>query len=179
MTDREEFEKWFNEEFGDDYTHTEAMLLAWQARGEIDAVRIKELEARLNDTKNYHIEWCGANVKIAELTVKNKELEDKLNELVKFHSSADKLAEKQVECIDKLAELTAKNKKLEVENHALGLIIDNEDKELADKIAELTSKLDKARAALSMASWNNIGGYEGQQKWMELNRELDKCLNIN
>ena len=44
--------------------------LAWQARGELDAVKIKELEARLNDTKNYHIEWCGANVKIADLTAK-------------------------------------------------------------------------------------------------------------
>ena len=67
-----------------------------------------------------------------------------------------------------------KIKELEVENHALGLIIDNEDKELADKVAELTAKLDKAREALSMASWNNIGGYEGQQRWLELNRELDK-----
>ena len=42
------------------------------------------------------------------------------------------------------------------------------------EIKELTAKLDKAREALSMASWNQIGGYEGQQKWLELNRELDK-----
>lgn len=45
---------------------------------------------------------------------------------------------------------------------------------LANQKVELTAKLDKAKEALSMASWNNIGGYEGQQKWMELNRELDK-----
>jgi hypothetical protein len=51
MTNREEFDKWFNEEFGDDYAHTEAMLLAWQARGELDAVRIKELEAKLDKVK--------------------------------------------------------------------------------------------------------------------------------
>ena len=43
-----------------------------------------------------------------------------------------------------------KIKELEVENHALGLIIDNEDKELADKVAELTAKLDKAREALNV-----------------------------
>jgi hypothetical protein len=44
----------------------------------------------------------------------------------------------------------------------------------AVQLQQLEAKLDKAREALSMASWNNIGGYEGQQKWLELNRELDK-----
>jgi hypothetical protein len=93
-----------------------------------------------------------------------EELLNDLDEMLILQSPSLELMSKASEMI----------KELEVENHALGLIIDNEDKELADKVAELTAKLDKAREALSMASWNNIGGYEGQQRWLELNRELDK-----
>ena len=51
MTDHEEFEKWFKAEWNADYYPTEAMYLAWQARGELDAVRIKELEAKLDKVK--------------------------------------------------------------------------------------------------------------------------------
>lgn len=54
MTDRE-FEKWFKEEFGDAYVYGDSsvytegmelssMELAWQARGELDDAKIKELE---------------------------------------------------------------------------------------------------------------------------------------
>ena len=77
MTDREEFEKWWGvepEERSLNMSLADNLTMyawqAWQARGELDAVRIKELEEKLNDTKNYHIEWCSANVKIAELTSK-------------------------------------------------------------------------------------------------------------
>ena len=51
MTDREEFEKWFGKDTGYKSANKElygkikeAMFSAWQARGELDAVRIKELE---------------------------------------------------------------------------------------------------------------------------------------
>ena len=85
MTDREEFEKWLKENYTKGYiTDSDRKLAtgAWQARGELDAVRIKELEDRLNDTKNYHIEWCGANVKIEELTAKL----DKAKEALEFYA---------------------------------------------------------------------------------------------
>lgn len=32
-------------------------------------------------TKNYHLEWCSSNVKIAELTAKCEKMRDKVNEL--------------------------------------------------------------------------------------------------
>ncbi len=87
MTDREEFEKWWGvepEERSLNMSLADNLTMyawqAWQARGELDAVHIKVLEARLNDTKNYHIEWCGANVKIAELTAKL----DKAREALEF-----------------------------------------------------------------------------------------------
>lgn len=50
MTSREQFEAWFNAEFNADYlTGAEKAIAksAWQARGEIDAKRIAELEADL------------------------------------------------------------------------------------------------------------------------------------
>ena len=57
MTDREEFEKWFGNDIGYKSANKElyrkikeVMELAWQARGELDAVRIKELQSR---------EWVG------------------------------------------------------------------------------------------------------------------------
>ena len=89
MTDREEFEKWWgvkpeerslNMSLADNLTMYDWQ--AWQARGELDAVRIKELEEKLNDTKNYHIEWCGANVKIAELTAKLDKAREAFGEIV-------------------------------------------------------------------------------------------------
>ena len=58
MTDREEFEKWFGKDTGYKSANKElygkikeAMFSAWQARGELDAVRIKELEAKLDKVK--------------------------------------------------------------------------------------------------------------------------------
>ena len=44
MTNKEQFEAWFNAEFNVDYWPTEAMYMAWQARGELDAKHIAELE---------------------------------------------------------------------------------------------------------------------------------------
>ena len=89
MTDREEFseqfEAWWLTKFSKEFLDSDNCWSAWtgwQARGELDAVRIKELEDRLNDTKNYHIEWCGANVKIEELTAKL----DKAKEALEFYA---------------------------------------------------------------------------------------------
>jgi hypothetical protein len=61
MTDREAFEKWFKAEWNADYYPTEAMYLAWQARGELDVVRIKELEA---DLDKFH-EWVESQSPLA------------------------------------------------------------------------------------------------------------------
>lgn len=76
--------------------------------------------------------------------------------------------------------LETKIKELEVENHALGLIIDNEDKELADKIAELTAKLDNAREIIfRISQWDalDIPDSDGAYWKRKLNnalQELDK-----
>ena len=58
MTDREEFEKWYalfkNTPLKDEgfVTLTEDIMFSgWQAKGELDAVRIKELEAKLDKVK--------------------------------------------------------------------------------------------------------------------------------
>ena len=107
MTDREEFEKfWESHRLYPDWNTT--VWKAWQARGELDAVKIKELEDEI-------IGW----------------------------------QEKSIE----------REQHLQIANSA---------------VEELTAKLDKAKEVLNMANWNQIGGYEGQQKWLELNRELDK-----
>lgn len=85
MTDREEFEKWLKENYTKGYiTDSDRKLAkgAWQARGALDAVRIKELEDRLR----FQDEWLSNGVyytteeafklhdeynsKIAELTAK-------------------------------------------------------------------------------------------------------------
>ena len=121
MTDHEGFEKWLlNKNYpksdliflhnGQKYqaSHISDMFQAWQARGELDAVKIKELEDEI-------IGW----------------------------------QEKSIE----------REQHLQIANSA---------------VEELTAKLDKAKEVLNMANWNQIGGYEGQQKWLELNRELDK-----
>ena len=86
MTDRE-FEKWFKEEFGDayvygdSYVYTEGMELAWQARGELAAVRIAELSLQnqvlreaLKDLIKENIENREYNSKksIYNITVENK-----------------------------------------------------------------------------------------------------------
>ena len=79
MTDREEFEKfWESHRLYPDWNTT--VWKAWQARGELDAVRIKELEADLDDRKREVNLRCGQiqerDIRIAELTAKNKELEE-------------------------------------------------------------------------------------------------------
>jgi hypothetical protein len=58
MTNREEFEKWWKETKGTDIPYTglasfteDVMFSAWQARGELDAKRIAELEAELAEWK--------------------------------------------------------------------------------------------------------------------------------
>ena len=52
MTDLDEFEKWYTENKWNTTNHTkELMQKTWQARGELDAVRIKELEAKLDKAK--------------------------------------------------------------------------------------------------------------------------------
>ena len=98
MTD---FQNWWDGYFHEINGQKETAQAAWQARGELDAVRIKDLTA---------------------LVVQQ----------------------------------------------------DKDNNNYAKEIIELTAKLDKAKEALSMASWNNIGGYEGQQRWLELNKELNK-----
>ena len=57
MTDREEFEKWWKlfedvptSTWDNEHLHNLA-ILAWQARGELDAVKIKELEAKLDKAR--------------------------------------------------------------------------------------------------------------------------------
>ena len=47
MTDREEFKKWYKTTNKGELSRFEI----WQARGELDAVRIKELEAKLDKVK--------------------------------------------------------------------------------------------------------------------------------
>jgi hypothetical protein len=69
-----------------------------------------------------------------------------------------------------VAELEAINKQLEFRLDAWY----ESSKNAVQRVNELTAQLDKAREALSMASWNQIGGYDLQQRWLELNRELDK-----
>lgn len=79
MTDREEFEKWlFNDEPREsdeqikfDLPEYNFAWWAWLARGELDAVRIKEWQ---DIASKYAIYEEQADVKIAELTAKNKEL---------------------------------------------------------------------------------------------------------
>lgn len=75
MTDREEFEKWFKAEWNADYYPTEAMYLAWQARGELDAVRnackeaLEPTVAELNDEylRDTHVEGLSTNSKANEI----------------------------------------------------------------------------------------------------------------
>jgi hypothetical protein len=50
MTDHEEFEKWWLTKFSAEFLDSDNCWSAWtgwQARGELDAVKIKELEAEL------------------------------------------------------------------------------------------------------------------------------------
>lgn len=152
MSDREEFEKWVKE--GKDFylghdnrneyiNHTTRMQwVGWQARGELDAVRIKELKA-INKQLEFRLdEWHESSInavqRVNELTTKNKELEDKLDELVKFHSSADKLAEKQVDCIDQLAKFSTK---LVIAVQALDCIASDIDTWHSDKAIEALNKI--------------------------------------
>ena len=137
MTDREEFseqfEAWWLTKFSKEFLDSDNCWSAWtgwQARGELDAVRIKELEDRLNDTKNYHIEWCGANVKIADLTAKLEKETGRADAWVKaVRDLARELGtpdEDSNGSIQDWKRITAK----------------------AKQVAELTAKLDKAREAL-------------------------------
>lgn len=69
MTSREEFDEWLNDGVYADYYPTEAMYIAWQARGELDAKRIAELEERhKRDSEEYHlmhVALTSANSKLA------------------------------------------------------------------------------------------------------------------
>ena len=63
MTDREEFEKWWRETKGTDIPYTglasfteDVMFSAWQARGELDDVKIKELEIEVRRLNNELLE---------------------------------------------------------------------------------------------------------------------------
>ena len=54
MTDHEEFEKWWLTKFSAEFLDSDNCWSAWtgwQARGELEAVRIKELEAKLDKAK--------------------------------------------------------------------------------------------------------------------------------
>ena len=59
MSDREEFEKWWRETKGTDIPYTglasfteDVMFSAWQARGELDDVKIKELQDKLDKARD-------------------------------------------------------------------------------------------------------------------------------
>ena len=94
MTDREEFEKWVKEgkdfylrrnNFSEYITHTtRVQWVAWQARGELDAVRIKELEAEVKkwQTNSVDLEYkcLDKDLLIDELTAKL----DKAKEALKW-----------------------------------------------------------------------------------------------
>ena len=80
MTDREEFEKWWLTKFSAEFLDSDNCWSAWtgwQARGELDAVRIKDLTALVvqqdKDNNNYAKE-------IIELTAKL----DKAKEALEF-----------------------------------------------------------------------------------------------
>ena len=81
MTDREEFEKWAKHHdvntmrmtISNAYMSNGAYLAwaSWQARGELDAVHIKELEGQLDESNKQYKERRNELVnKVAELTAK-------------------------------------------------------------------------------------------------------------
>lgn len=146
--------------------HGFSHLLLYTTPPSLD-VRIKELEAKLI-LKEKVIEAIDVFGGYKKLEDEIAELTTKLDELVKFHSSADKLAEKQVECIAQLAELTAKLDKETVRADAwvkatrdlareLGTPDEDSNGSIQDwkritakvkQVKELEAKLDKAREAL-------------------------------
>ena len=85
MTDREEFEKWWESEFN--CAEGYGAFEAWQARGELDAVHIKVLEADLDDRKREVNLRCGQiqerDIRIAELTAKLDKAKEALSVALK------------------------------------------------------------------------------------------------
>ena len=75
MTDREEFEKWAKHHdvntmrmtISNAYMSNGAYLAwaSWQARGELDAVRIKELEAKLDKAREA-LKWSLATIDVSD-----------------------------------------------------------------------------------------------------------------
>ena len=105
----EQFEAWWLTKFSAEFLDSDNCWSAWtgwQARGVLDAVRIKDLTALVvqqdKDNNNYAKE-------IIELTAKNKVLEA---EVKKWQTNSVDL---EYKCLDKnlrIDELTAKNKEL-------------------------------------------------------------------
>lgn len=83
MTDRE-FEKWYVEIKWDRTYHTkELMQYAWQARGGLDAVRIKELEAELAIKQTMPMKYKRMAFN-AQLQKENDELTAKLDKAKEY-----------------------------------------------------------------------------------------------
>ena len=77
MTDREEFEKfWESHRLYPDWNTT--VWKAWQARGELDAVKIKELEAKLAIQQTMPMKYKRMEFN-AQLQKENEELTAKLD----------------------------------------------------------------------------------------------------
>ena len=116
MSNREEFEKWWRETKGTDIPYTglasfteDVMFSAWQARGELDAMRIEELQTDRDEWKDSTItanrRFEIAEDKVAELKSKNKELEADLDDRKReINLRCGQIQERDI----RIAELTAK-----------------------------------------------------------------------
>ncbi len=165
MTDREEFELKISMEYEqppcmdrdcDGYAdgYVDNAWWGWQARGELNAVKIKELEA----LKIAHL--VGNPLKeIQTLSLQVQVLRDAVSMVLETHyfKFMGNGVDEKIQLIEVLTATPSQDEWVR-----------------KSEIGELTAKLDNAKEALNMANWNQIGGYEGQQKWLELNRELDK-----
>ena len=90
MTDYEQFEAWWLTKFSAEFLDSDNCWSAWtgwQARGELEAVRIKVLEADLDDRKREVNLRCGQiqerDIRIAELTAKLDKAKEALSVALK------------------------------------------------------------------------------------------------
>ena len=126
MTDREEFEKWYKTTNKGEVSRFEI----WQARGELDAVKIKELEGN-STTTSLPIAWMWDNNGVTEYT------QDVYS--VEYYSKTYGVTMTPLYSIDKGQWENWSNAVAEKLCIAIDRLKDRD-----NKIIELTAKLDKA-----------------------------------
>ena len=111
MTDREEFEKWFCKQLDTGYAFTSDEQItswAWQARGELDSVRIKELEIRNAELQAQVFKTVFDDRNLNELTAKLDKAREALDRLSRLgnepllgNSDGNKIARMALEELNK------------------------------------------------------------------------------